>query len=146
MTQFISRILAILMTLVSILMPAKPDNVEVTVKDMTTESACITFTCVNNTGRRMDRPEIKMIEKNVDGEWEEVQTGYFMTEIAYYVNPGFSCTESVELCNLDEDFNVIYTHLEPGVYRLTVKYGVLNIREELQNDEASCIFTVTQAE
>lgn len=146
MTAIISRILAIFMTLVSIVLPAQPNNVEVTVRDMTTESAGIVYTCVNNTGRRMDRPDIVSIEKNIDGEWQKVKIGLEITDEFYYVHPGYSCTERAGFGTLDNENNYVNQHLDAGEYRLTIGYRLLNFSEEKQYGKASCVFTVTQAE
>ena len=125
MTAFISRILAIIMTLISIIMPVKPNNTELTVKEMTAESSTVAFTCVNNTGRRIDRPDVKCIEKKVDGQWKEVDVSFVRTDIGYSVNPGMECTDSVSLCRWNDDTEMHeYVTLSAGEYRLTVVYAV----------------------
>lgn len=125
MTEFISRILAIIMTLISIIMPVKPNNTELTVKEMTAESSTVAFTCVNNTGRRIDRPDVKCIEKKVDGQWKEVDVSFVRTDIGYSVNPGMECTDSVSLCRWNDDTEMPeYVTLSKGEYRMTVVYAV----------------------
>ena len=146
MKELMSKILVVIMTLVSIIMPAKPDNVEVSVRPVTTESAGLTYECVNNTGRRMDRPDIKSLEKEVDGEWVEVPLVYGRTEIAYYVNPGGNCTESIDLGGLDENGEFYVFYLEEGHYRLTVEYTVFNVFEKGQSGQASAVFDVLDAD
>lgn len=146
MTAIISRIFAIFMTLISIILPAQPNNVEVTVKDMTTQSTSIVYTCVNNTGRRMDRPYIKSIEKNVDGEWQKVSISLTITEEFYCVHPGGSCTEGAGFVSFDENFSEAHEHLEAGEYKLTIGYGISSFSQGRQQGEASCLFTVTEAE
>lgn len=145
MTAIISRIFAIFMTLVSIILPAQPNNVEVTVRDMTTESAAIVYTCVNNTGRRMNRPDTASIEKNVDGEWQKVTIGLVRTEELYYVHPGYSCTERAEFGTLDNENNYVNQHLDAGEYRLTIYYKIYDLADGRQDGQASTVFTVTQA-
>lgn len=145
MQAIISRIMAVFMTLVSLLLPAQPNNVEVRVKDMTTASVSISYTCINNTGRRMSRPDIKTLEKKVDGEWQEIKISYARTEIAYHVNPGIACSESAVLEEFDENGNIIYNYLEAGEYRLTVYYRIFGIKDKWQDGESSTLFTVTQA-
>lgn len=146
MQTVISKILAIIMTLVSIIMPAQPNNVDVSVREVTTNSAGLTYVCVNNTGRKIDRPDIKCLEKYVDGEWEEVDLAYGRTEIAYTVNPGGDCVESVDFGGLDENFEFYNFHLETGYYRLTVEYTVFNAFGKGQRGQASAEFDVLDAD
>lgn len=63
MSTFFSTILAIFMSILSVILPAKPDNVIVTVRPVTTETAIITFECENNTRRTISRPYVTSIEK-----------------------------------------------------------------------------------
>lgn len=146
MQAIISKILSVIMILVSVIMPAQPNNVEVSVRDITTKSAGLTYDCVNNTGRRIDRPDIKSLEKYVDNEWEEIALPYGRTEIAYFVNPGGDCTESVDFGGLDENFEFYVFYLEEGYYRLTVEYTVFNLFDKGQKGQASATFDVLDAD
>ena len=122
MSTFFSTILAIFMSILSVILPAKPDNVIVTVRPVTTESAIITFECENNTRRTISRPYVTSIEKKDDnGDWQNINIAYGYTEEAYSIRHGGRAVDSIELGDISETFE----GLEKGVYRINVKY-ILN--------------------
>lgn len=146
MITIISRILTILLIAFTAILPAKPDGVEITVRDVTTESAAISFVCVNKTNRRINRPDIEKIEKNIDGKWEKVDIGLGCTEEFYYIYPNQDSTEHFDFGTLDEN-GFVQQYLDEGEYRLTISYKILNpFRGALEKGESSVIFTVTKAE
>lgn len=119
MSAFFSTILAIFMSVLSVILPAKPDNVNVTVRPVTTETAIITFECENNTRRTIDRPHVTSIEKkDENGNWQNTDIAYGYTEEAYSIRHGGSAVDSIELGDIFEDFE----GLEKGEYRINVKY------------------------
>lgn len=119
MSAFFSTIIAIFMSILSVILPAKPDNVKVTVRPVTTETAIITFECENNTRRTIDRPHVTSIEKKDEyGNWQNTNIAYGYTEEAYSIRHGGSVVDSIELGDIFEDFE----GLEKGEYRLNVKY------------------------
>ena len=119
MSAFFSTIIAIFMSILSVILPAKPDNVKVTVRPVTTETAIITFECENNTRRTIDRPHVTSIEKkDENGNWQNTNIAYGYTEEAYSIRHGGSVVDSIELGDIFEDFE----GLEKGEYRINVKY------------------------
>lgn len=142
MKAFISKILAVFMTLISIVLPAEPNNVEFSVHDTTTASTSIVYTCINNTGRRIGRADTVSVEKNVDGQWQETGIDFGRTEIFYYISPGGSSTDSI-FFDPDMSGNNRAQYLEAGEYRLTISYSVYGL--QAQKGQASTVFTVTQA-
>ncbi len=121
MSAFFSTIIAIFMSILSVILPAKPDNVKVTVRPVTTETAIITFECENNTRRTIDRPHVTSIEKkDENGNWQNTNIAYGYTEEAYSIRHGGSVVDSIELGDIFEDFE----GLEKGEYRINVKYSL----------------------
>lgn len=119
MSAFFSTIIAIFMSILSVILPAKPDNVKVTVRPVTTETAIITFECENNTRRTIDRPYVTSIEKkDENGNWQNTNIAYGYTEEAYSIRHGGSVVDSIEIGDPFEEFK----GLEKGEYRLNVKY------------------------
>lgn len=122
MSTFFSTILAIFMSILSVILPAKPDNVIVTVRPVTTETAIITFECENNTRRTISRPYVTSIEKKDEsGNWQNTNVAYGYTEEAYSIRHGGKAVDSIELGDIFETFE----GLEKGEYRINVKY-ILN--------------------
>ena len=121
MSAFFSTIIAIFMSILSVILPAKPDNVKVTVRPVTTETAIITFECENNTRRTIDRPHVTSIEKkDENGNWQNTNIAYGYTEEAYSIRHGISSVDSIELGDIFEDFE----GLKKGEYRFNVKYVI----------------------
>lgn len=122
MSTFFSTILAIFMSILSLILPAKPDNVIVTVRPVTTETAIITFECENNTRRTISRPYVTSIEKkDENGNWQNANIAYGYTEEAYSIRHSGKAVDSIELGDIFETFE----GLEKGEYRINVKY-ILN--------------------
>lgn len=122
MSTFFSTILAIFMSILSVILPAKPDNVIVTVRPVTTETAIITFECENNTRRTISRPYVTSIEKkDNNGNWQNTNVAYGYTEEAYSIRHGGKAVDSIELGDIFETFE----GLKKGEYRINVKY-ILN--------------------
>lgn len=143
MSTFFSTVLAIIMTLISIIMPAKPNNVKITVRQTTTESSSIVFEVQNNTGRLMSRPHVASIEKkDINGQWQKADFTYGWTEEAYNIYPGMSATDSVFFSTYDPNY---IPPLTKGEYRLTLEYKIGNISGEVVPGTASAEFTVVQS-
>ena len=145
MINIISRILTFLLVAFTAVLPMKADGVEITVRDVTTESAAISFVCVNKTNRRIDRPDIEKIEKNIDGKWEKIDIGLGCTEEFYYIYPNQDSTEHFDFGTLDEN-GFVQQYLDEGEYKLTISYKILNpFKGEKQQGYSSTVFTVTKA-
>ncbi len=139
MSALFSAVLAILMSIISVILPAKPDDVKVSVRPVTTETAIITFECENNTRRTIHRPYVTSIEKkDENGNWQNTNIAYGYTEEAYSIRHGGSAVDSIELGDSFENFQ----GLEEGEYRLIVRYIV---EGDGMIGYASGEFTVTQA-
>lgn len=140
MSAFISKFLAVIMTLISIVMPAKADNAELTVRKVTTESTSISFEIQNNTGRAMSRPDVSLIEKkDENGQWQKADFLYGRTEEYYIIYPGRSAVDSVFLVSENSEEA---TTVPKGEYRITLKYKISNIRDEATPGTVSAEFTV----
>ena len=140
MSTFLSTVLAMIMTLISIIMPAKPNNIKITVRQTTTESSSIVFEVQNNTGRLVSRPHVTLIEKkDGNGQWQKADFTYGWTEEAYNIYPGMSATDSVFFSTHEPDYT---PPLTKGEYRLTLEYKTGNISGELVPGKASAEFTV----
>ena len=141
MSAFISNVLAVIMTLISIIMPAKPNNVELTVRKITTESTSISFEIKNNTGRLMGRPNVSLIEKkDENGKWQKADINFGQTEEYYNIYPGMSAVDSVFLASESPEESSM---LSEGEYRLTVSYRIGTISIETIKGSISSEFTVT---
>ena len=147
MASIINTIISIFLVISTMFLPAKTDRVEITVREITDCDAGITFVCENKTNRKISRPDIVSIEKNVDGNWEKVDIGLGTTDIAYDLYPGQDCTETADFGTLDSDngFEFVPQHLEAGEYRLTISYIVKDfLKGKAEQGQASTLFTVTQ--
>ena len=137
MSAFLSTVLAILMSVLAVVYPAKPENVKVTVRPVTTQSSGITFECENRTRRTIDKPTVSAIEKkDENGNWQSVDVTYGWTDIGYNLSPGESAVDSIILGNFFDEFE----GFEEGEYRLTVKY---TLKADGITAYASGEFTVT---
>ena len=122
MSAFLSTVLAILMSVLSVVYPAKPENVKVTVRPVTTQSSGIVFECENRTRRTISRPEVVSIEKKDENDnWQSVDVSYGRTEEYYNVAPGVSATDSIILGKFFDEFE----GFEKGEYRLTIEYTLI---------------------
>lgn len=140
MSTFLNTVLAMIMTLISIIMPAKPNNIKITVRQTTTESSSIVFEVQNNTGRLMSRPNVALIEKkDGNGQWQKADFTYSWTEEYYNIYPGMSATDSVFFSTHEPDYT---PPLTKGEYRLTLEYKTGNISGEVVPGKASAEFTV----
>ena len=138
MSAFFSTIIAIFMSILSVILPAKPDNVKVTVRPVTTESTAIVFECENNTRRIIDRPGVASIEKkDENGNWQRVNMNYIFTEEYYAIYPGKSAVDSIGM--LSESFDAY--KLQKGEYRITITYV---LHDENVTGSASGEFTVAE--
>ncbi len=134
---FFSSVLAFFMSVFALFLPAQPENVTVSVRPVTTESAGITYEFENNTRRTINRPDVISIEKSDgNGNWQKVNLALGRTDIAYTLRHGASTVDSAEFGDLYGE----YEGLEKGEYRI-------NLRYTLQGDGttayASGEFTVT---
>ena len=149
MSSAISKILAVFFTVMSIFLPAQPENVEITIRQVTTESSSLSFELTNNTGRMIGRPLVALIEKqDENGNWQEADVGFGYNEIAYNVYPGQSTSEGVSLAALHGNDSYI---LEKGLYRITVEYPVKSVLKEVLKQKMEKVrvteeFTVIEAE
>ncbi len=137
MSAFLSTVLAILMSVLSVVYPAKPENVKLTVRPVTTQSAEITFECENYTRRTIDKPTVCAIEKkDENGNWQSVNISYGWTDIGYDLSPGERVVESIIFHSITDEHQA----LEKGEYRLTIEY---TLKADRITAYASDEFTVT---
>ena len=148
MSSAISKILAVFFTVMSLFLPAQPENVDITVNRVTTKSSSLSFELTNNTGRMIGRPHVALIEKqDENGSWQKYDIGFGYTEISYILYPGQSTSEGIFFTSHpDED----YRSFEEGLYRLTVEYQIKSLIKAGLNQEAEKVrvtaeFTVIEA-
>lgn len=146
MNAIISRLLAIFFTVFSFFTVAQPQNVEITVKEITTESTSVVFTCKNNTGKIMSEIDYINLEQNVEGEWHKIRVDYYIPEMAYRIYPSETVTKSFRLSftEFGEPGEVTATcfNLEKGEYRMTVGYRVYEFFKGWTDAKATTIFVV----
>ncbi|MBR3553372.1 MAG: hypothetical protein IKN72_08290 [Clostridia bacterium] len=118
---FISNLFVTIVAVLSMLLPAKPNNVTLNVSaPVTTETTVITFEIENRTRRTISYPEESFCleEQTADG-WnpvEEVDHG--VNEPMYQQRTGLTAKEQIDLST------VYGGPLGAGVYRLTFFYNV----------------------
>lgn len=145
MSAVLSKVLAVFFTVVSIFLPAQPENAELTVRQVTTQSSSLTFELKNNTGRIISRPLAVLIEKqDENGQWQKADTGFGYNEIFYNLYPGQSTTEGIILTRYPEEE---FCNLSEGLYRLTVQYTVVEsvLKEKSVTVNITAEFTVIEA-
>ncbi len=133
MYHLISKILVFFITLAFLLLPAKPENLEITVNPVTTETQGISFEIKNNTNRPVGRPNFSF-ERNVNGQWESSELIYAVPEYGYTLYPTQTATESVWIENPES--------ITEGEYRLTLSYRVGKGIKTTVKSQSSVIFTV----
>lgn len=127
----------VLLAALAMLLPAKPNDVKLTVQTpVTTETTAITFTVENRTRRTVYYPEESYaFEKQTEDDWEELDyLPHFVIEPMYEQRTGLTVTQTA---NLDVLFG---GPLDAGTYRLTFFYTVGGERCSAQTT-----FTVTAA-
>lgn len=140
MTNLISKILTFVVLLVTLVLPANPNNAPVTVKEVTTQSEYISYTYTNRTNKTIDSSSwVSAFEKNVDGEWIPVKFCQAIPEVAYSVFPGKTDSASFDV---EENLTI-------GQYKLTVSYNYKTFANnekhfETATGSSSVIFEVTE--
>ncbi len=127
-------ILLICIAIFHFMLPAQPENLEVTVNPVTTETRAISFEIKNNTHRTVGRPTFSF-ERNVSGEWEDAGFNYAIPEYGYTLYPTGTETESAYIENPEA--------LTAGEYRLTVFYRVGTGIKSVSEQQVSVDFTVS---
>lgn len=134
MQTFIKKLIAILLSLVSFALTAQPDNVPVTVKDVSAGSEYIVYSYKNTTNKNINSSSwVKSFEKNIDGEWISIEFEQEILEVGYTVMP----TETDK-----GKFKV--NDLTAGEYRLTIAYTVIVSNGKSVTGTSSVIFDVTE--
>lgn len=145
MTDFISKILIFFFTVASFFTIAQPSDVEITVNEVTTESTSISFTYQNKTGKIMSEINSYKLEKNVDGEWVDMELVVFIPEVAYRTYPNTQVKDGFQLLRVDGDgLTITDFKLGKGEYRLTISYRIYEFSKGWTKAEASTVFTVTE--
>lgn len=144
MTAIISKMLIFIFTVASFFTVAQPENVKITVNEVTTESTAVGFTYENKTKKIMSELDSMRLYKSVDGEWEEVDLNYAMPEVAYRTYQNQKVKDSLPLTNYDieNDGSLYYVKLTRGEYKLTIGYRVYEFSKGWTKAEASTTFTV----
>ena len=150
----LADILVYLITAFYLILPAQPDNAELTVREVRAGDSGITYEIVNNTRRIIGKPDSFIMEKNIDGYWVEMSdTNIAMTDVAYTVFPGGFLSDTVWIYGFPEsdvfpESNPLPSvsfddtdGFEQGEYRLTVFYPVKSLKTFVQG-KATAVFTV----
>ncbi len=140
---YLSGIVAFIFSLVCLLLPANPDNVNLTVKgsgqgtdDFFDASYCfITVNMENRTNRTMNKPDYAVLEKENDGQWIFVSRGNIPQEDFWTIMHGGDTTETFYF------WPESVPSLSPGEYRITVHYSVKNLSSR-SDGKSSAVFTV----
>ncbi len=134
LTHTLKSILVFIITAFHLILPAQPENLEITVKPVTAETQSITFEIKNNTHRPINKPDFSF-ERKVDGEWKNADFIYFIPEDAYVLYPTGTVTEGVHIENPES--------VTKGEYRLMVSYRVWSNMDSQSKHQKSVIFTVS---
>ncbi|MBR6567334.1 MAG: hypothetical protein IKK60_01635 [Clostridia bacterium] len=141
---FLSGIVAFIISLSCLLLPANPDNVNLDVKgygsgtdDFFLSSYCyVTVNMENKTNRTMEKPDYAVLEKESDGQWIFVSRGNIPQEDFWTMLHGGDTTETFYF------WPESVPPLSPGEYRITVYYSVKSLSAK-GDGQASRVFTVS---
>lgn len=116
MSAFISQILIFITVLISFIFPGNVNGAVVTVdNEVKTTDSVIEYTITNKTGLVIaDDSWVETLEIKVGDTWVSVPVKDDVKEIAFFVNPEKTTSDSY-------DAGI----LAPGTYRLTVGYNVV---------------------
>lgn len=134
LTHTLGNILIFIITAFHLIFPAQPENLEITVNPVTSESRSITFEIKNNTHRPVGRPNFSF-ERKVDGKWEKAGFIYYIPEYGYTLTPTATETEGVYIENPES--------VTAGEYRLTVIYRVGTGINSTSKQQKTVNFTVS---
>ncbi|MBQ3137698.1 MAG: hypothetical protein IJB74_09495 [Clostridia bacterium] len=134
LTHTLKSLLVFIITAFHLILPAQPENLEITVNHVTAETQSITFEIKNNTHRPIHKPDFSF-EKKVNGEWKNADLIYFIPEDTYVLPPTGTVTESVHIENPES--------VTKGEYRLTVSYRVWSGMDSHSKHQKSVVFTVS---
>ncbi|MCH5198810.1 MAG: hypothetical protein J1E34_07885 [Oscillospiraceae bacterium] len=111
------RIIAAILTVLFLLVPAKPDNVKLTV--LSADKNAVTFEYKNETGKKIATERRFIIEKQTENGFEQLEfsDSACFPEIYSELLPGKSASYMV---NISEYFSC---PLESGVYRIVFFYS-----------------------
>ena len=113
MTALITKIIIIITVLLSMIFPAEVNGATVT--DVTAEDAVIEYTVTNETGLVISGDTwVEKLEVDVLGNWVDCSAEDEIKEVAFFINPGDTYTDSYDA-----------TLLLPGTYQLTIGYNVV---------------------
>ncbi len=130
----LSDILIFFITFFHLMLPAQPENLEITLNPVTTESTSISFEIKNKTNRPVGRPTF-YFEKNVDGKWEKAGFKYAIPEYGYTLTPTATETEGVYIENPES--------VTAGEYRLNVFYRVGTGITSSSEHQKTVLFTIS---
>lgn len=141
---YLSRVFAVMLTLVCLLLPAKPDNVILSVKgsgcgteELNGSTYCyVNVSMENRTNRTVCKPDYAVLEKELDGEWIYVSKGVIPQEDYWTLGHSGTIGEAFYF-SLGE-----MTSLNPGEYRITIHYTVKSLSNGSKG-QASSEFTVS---
>ena len=140
--NYLSGIVAFIISFVCLLLPANPDSVNLTVEsygsgtDDFLDSYCyVTVNMENKTNRTISKPDYAILEKECDGQWFFVGRGNIPQEDFWTMRHGGDTTETFYFWPEKEP------PLSPGEYRITVYYSVKNLSSK-RDGQAITEFTV----
>ena len=149
MLSIFDVIIAYIMAIISFFTGFNINDVPINIpNEITTERVGIRYECVNTTKHFISgEPWVEKIEKNVDGEWEQLEPAYTAKQRStkfVFPHPGDSFGDT---CNFKDEVGL--KTLPPGEYRLTVGYYVV-IRwgqdtGKVETGYTSAVFTVKEA-
>lgn len=131
----IGKIVAFITLFVTLFLPARIDNAEITVytENITAQTQDIHFTLTNTTNKCIANAcRVIKVEKDFDGQWIEQEFGYSSHEMAFTLYPNQSDSSTwFEVKNLSE-----------GDYRFTVEYNAITSLTESTKGYSVGYFTV----
>ncbi len=139
---YLSSIVAFIFSALCLLLPANPNNVNLTVTGsgqgtdefFDTSYCYISVNMENKTFRTMCKPDYAVLEKESDGQWIFVSRGNIPQEDFWTIMHGGDTTETFYF------WPESVPPLSPGEYRITVYYSIKSLSLK---GESSTVFTVS---
>lgn len=138
MSQFNSlfaKLISIILFALSFMLPASPDNLNITVNIDNTEEQIIIAEWQNLTGKGIDTPRF-YIEKQENDEWIQIpflpDFGFVEIATIHYPTAKGKTTVRTE--------KVFGKELEPGTYRITLYYNLMY--SDVATGNANTQFTI----
>lgn len=140
--NYLSGLLAALLSAVLLFLPADTDNVLLSVKEtgfgtdeISGTYCCVTVNMANRTNRTIGKPDYALLEKSSEGEWSLIGKGCIPEEDYWTLIHGRNITEAFYFSVGDS------AKLSAGEYRLTVHYSVRGLSSN-SDSKSSTVFTI----